>query len=168
MYYVYHSKYLSGVLITALLMSLTSFASPQKDAVTERIRNRIETAGYPPVIEIQDELIYASQVLPTFYERRGFEPVWSDGNKPLPRVNTLISAITEAHREGLHSKDYHLRKIEAIAKLFADPKNPPRQNRFAYLVDLDLTIGTYIIAANTAELEQLSEEVVHASVVSVG
>ena len=37
-----------------------------------------------------------------------------------------------------------------------------------YLVDLDLTIGTYIIAANTAELEQLSEEVVHASVVSVG
>lgn len=37
-----------------------------------------------------------------------------------------------------------------------------------YLVDLDLTIGTYIIAASAAELERLSEEVVHASVVSVG
>jgi len=37
-----------------------------------------------------------------------------------------------------------------------------------YLPDLDLTIGTYIMAASSGELERLSQEVVHRSVVSVG
>lgn len=37
-----------------------------------------------------------------------------------------------------------------------------------YLPDLDLTIGTYIMAASSTELERLSQEVVHRSVVSVG
>ncbi|MBU1882582.1 L,D-transpeptidase family protein, partial [bacterium] len=115
-----------------------SSASPQVDALTERIRNRIEAAGYPPLIEIQGELIYASQALPAFYEQRGFAPAWSDGTKPLPRVQTLINAIHEGLREALSPNDYHITQIRSINELFKDQKNLPKQDRFRLLVDLEL------------------------------
>ena len=103
-------SFLLTLVTIAIMVSVSCCANHQKEAVTERIRNRLETAGYQLVIEIQDEVIHASQVLPAFYEQRGFEPAWSDGQKPLPQVKTLLSTISEANREGLQPQDYHLQK----------------------------------------------------------
>ncbi|UCG04788.1 MAG: L,D-transpeptidase family protein, partial [Desulfobacterales bacterium] len=104
------------------------------------LRFRIELGGIPLKISVGKEPIYAAIVLPIFYERRVYQPAWTDSQGPLPQTETLLNAIRHADREGLRPGDYHLEKIEAIlSELHQTPKlweQPhPRQ-----LVDLDLLL----------------------------
>lgn len=108
------------------------------DQIDELLRGRIEAAGIPPRIEIADEPIYSSIVLPLFYERRAYRPAWSDNSGPLWQINDLITAIGNADREGLRPADYHLDKLKTILEEIRHnqkkqaPLNPRR------LADLDL------------------------------
>jgi murein L,D-transpeptidase YcbB/YkuD len=115
----------------------TSAAVPG-DRVPERIRARIENAGIPPSITIGREIIYASEALPLFYERRGYRPAWSDDGGPLPEADDLVLAIRGAGREGLRPDDYHLARILATLELVRrDPDHGSAAYRTA-LVNLDL------------------------------
>jgi hypothetical protein len=59
-------------------------------------------------VEIGGETIASTMVLPDFYERRGFQPVWSD-----PRAREeLITALNSSVDDGLDPLDYHVAAIE--------------------------------------------------------
>jgi len=121
-----------------LILPSPARAQPLSDRVDEFLRSRIEAAGVPPRIEVGDELIHASVVLPIFYERRGYLPAWSDDSGPVALVDELVEAIERADQEGLHPADYHLDRIRAtLANVRRNqkdqlPLNPRR------LADLDL------------------------------
>lgn len=118
---------------------ISSAQSPDL-SMCDLLRFRIELGGIPLKISVGKEPIYAAIVLPIFYERRVYQPAWTDSQGPLPQTETLLNAIRHADREGLRPGDYHLEKIEAIlSELHQTPKlweQPhPRQ-----LVDLDLLL----------------------------
>ncbi len=136
-------KYLAtGSILLTIVGGQHFISSAQSPDLSMRdlLRFRIELGGIPLKISVGKEPIYAAIVLPIFYERRVYQPAWTDSQGPLPQTETLLNAIRHADREGLRPGDYHLEKIEAIlSELHQTPKlweQPhPRQ-----LVDLDLLL----------------------------
>ncbi|KPK71688.1 hypothetical protein AMJ87_06955 [candidate division WOR_3 bacterium SM23_60] len=138
-------KYASRVKIAVFLVLLIASslsARPIPDQIQEFLRTRIESADIQPIIVVGDERIYASIVLPQFYERRGYWPAWCDDKGISSQVDALIDAINDARLEGLEPRDYHLTLLERTrAELQADLQkkfsSPLDQERFA---DFDLLI----------------------------
>lgn len=124
----------------AMLIGTASGQDLETRPACELLRNRIEAAGFPPRLFVEDEVIYASEALPSFYERRAYRLVWSGNGGPLPQCDSLIIAIWQADREGLHPEDYHLRRIETALTSLRGARHagPPVDPRL--LVDLDLLL----------------------------
>ncbi len=121
--------------------------------VAERIRTRIEEAGVVTELRAGGEPVYASVVLPSFYERRLYRPAWSDERGPTQLADDLVSALRRADLEGLRSEDYHLAGIEAVlAAVRADAKHGPAlaPDRWAeldlLLTDAFLVYGAHLLA----------------------
>jgi murein L,D-transpeptidase YcbB/YkuD len=141
--------------VIALLIVLghSASAQPPGSAVQELLRSLIESGGIPLKLVVSAEPIYAVDALPEFYERRGFQPAWSEDQGPLPQAYALIRAIHAVEREGLRPSDYHLAEIETILneirhnQEIGAPLDPQR------IVDLDLLMtdaflicGTHLVA----------------------
>jgi len=123
------------------------------DLVAERIRTRIEAAGVVMELRAAGEPVYASLVLPSFYERRLYRAAWSDERGPTRLADDLIGALRRANLEGLRSEDYHLVGIEAVlAAVRADAKRGPAlaPDRWAeldlLLTDAFLVYGAHLLA----------------------
>lgn len=121
--------------------------------VAERIRTRIEAAGVVMELRAAGEPVYASLVLPNFYERRLYRPAWSDERGPTRLADELIGALRRADLEGLRSEDYHLAGIETVlAAVRADAKRGPAlaPDRWAeldlLLTDAFLVYGAHLLA----------------------
>jgi len=146
------------LLIGAVIAGCTSaagqvdFRSPA-ELVAERIRTRIEAAGVVMELRAAGEPVYASLVLPSFYERRLYRPAWSDERGPTRLAGDLIDALRRADLEGLRSEDYHLAGIETVlAAVRADAKRGPAlaPDRWAeldlLLTDAFLVYGAHLLA----------------------
>jgi murein L,D-transpeptidase YcbB/YkuD len=123
------------------------------ELVAERIRTRIEAAGLVMELRAAGEPVYASLVLPSFYERRLYRPAWSDERGPTRLADDLIDALRRADLEGLRSEDYHLHVIEAVlAAVRVDAKRGPAlaPDRWAeldlLLTDAFLVYGAHLLA----------------------
>jgi murein L,D-transpeptidase YcbB/YkuD len=106
------------------------------ESVREALRRRIESAGYPPRIEVAGERIHASRALPRFYQRRTFTPAWIHEGRVGSSADDLLAAIRSADQEGLRSEDYHLGGIE---RLLQEARAPGGSATGAY-VDLELLL----------------------------
>jgi murein L,D-transpeptidase YcbB/YkuD len=111
------------------------------DLACELLRDRIEMAGVPPHLEVADEFIYASEVLPSFYEERGYVLAWSGNDGPLPRAYDLVKAVEGAGLEGLRPADYHLELIKAALERLPGEIVNMRAVVPHLLVDLDLLLS---------------------------
>ena len=142
-----------ALLVGAALAVLGGCASPpttEQRLVAEQIRTRIEAAGVVADLRAGGEPVYASTVLPKFYERRLYRPAWSDPRGPTGLADDLVSALRRADLEGLRSEDYHLASIEAVlAAARADDKHGPAldPDRWAEL-DLLLTDAFLVYGAH--------------------
>jgi murein L,D-transpeptidase YcbB/YkuD len=123
------------------------------ELVAERIRTRIEAADLVMELRAAGEPVYASLVLPSFYERRLYRPAWSDERGPTRLADDLIDALRRADLEGLRSEDYHLHVIEAVlAAVRVDAKRGPAlaPDRWAeldlLLTDAFLVYGAHLLA----------------------
>jgi L,D-transpeptidase YcbB len=123
------------------------------ELVAERIRTRIEAAGVVMELRAAGEPVYASLVLPSFYERRLYRAAWSDEHGPNRLADDLIGALRRADLEGLRSEDYHLAGIETVlAGVRADVKRGPAlaPDRWAeldlLLTDAFLVYGAHLLA----------------------
>lgn len=112
----------------------------------EQLRNRIESAGMPPVLMVGEEKIFSSIMLQKFYEKRVYVPAWFDRKKPAKNINELIKCIKNAAKEGLRPTDYHL---SIISRILEDIKiRQKSQNPIFYhqLIDLELLLtDAYLI-----------------------
>ena len=127
-------------LISALAVSGSVATSGQSTQVAEHLRNRIEAAGVPPKLYVGEELIYASSMLPKFYERRTYRPAWSSSGRPVEHVEDLLKAVRNADLEGLTPGDYHLGRIEATLNQIRQSMQKGLVLSPGILVDLDLLL----------------------------
>jgi murein L,D-transpeptidase YcbB/YkuD len=145
-------------MLAAILLAATGFqavAVGQGIEVTacekacELLRKRIEVAGIPPVLMVGDEIIFASEVLPAFYEGRAYQMAWSNNAGPLPRAQELVGAIMVADANGLRPGDYHLSRIQALARHLPGELEAGGAVAPHMLVDLDLLLtDAYLVYAS--------------------
>ena len=91
-----------------------AYSASLTELIRERIRTRIEEAGPTRQMTIGDQIICASETLPVFYERRGYEPAWINGNGISSQADSLMSMLQDAEKEGLRAIDYHFAEIERL------------------------------------------------------
>jgi murein L,D-transpeptidase YcbB/YkuD len=118
----------------------TLSARPTSGEATELLRRRIETSGIPARIIVDGEPVYASERLPVFYERRGYQPAWTVDGEWKPQIGDMIGVIREADREGFEPDDYHLEKIEKGASELRGRTGKKPWVHTAKIVDLDLLL----------------------------
>lgn len=121
--------------------------------VAERIRIRLEAAGVVMDLRVEGEPVYESVVLPGFYERRLYRPLWSDAHGPTQLAEDMAGALRRADLDGLRSQDYHLATIELLlAAVRADAKHgfvivPDRWAELDLLLtDAFLVYGAHLLA----------------------
>ena len=154
-----------ALLVGAVLAACASPQTTEDRLVAERIRTRIEAAGVVAELRAGGEPVYASAVLPKFYERRLYRPAWSDAGGPTRLADALVTALRRADLEGLRSQDYHLAGIEAVLKAVRtdDAKRGPAldPDRWAeldlLLTDAFLVYGAHLVAGRVNP-ETLSPE----------
>ncbi len=113
---------------------------PLSASMSEQLRVRIEAVGYPPSMTTQSEPIRALDSLVRVYERRAFRPVWIRDEGLLPHADALVQVLSQAQREGIRSRGYHLSRIE---KLMAEQRLVNAQDLSQSLrswVDLELLL----------------------------
>jgi L,D-transpeptidase YcbB len=151
-----------------MLAVLAGCGSPPRaeagELVAARIRTRIEAAGAAADLRAGGEPVYASLVLPKFYERRLYRPAWTDARGPTRLADDLVTALRRSDLEGLRSEDYHLAGIEAVlAAARADAKHGPAlgPDRWAeldlLLTDAFLVYGAHLVGGRVNP-ETLSPE----------
>ena len=69
------------------------------ESIRERIRTRIEEAGPTRQMTIGDQIVCASETLPVFYERRGYEPAWINDNGISSQADSLMSMLAEMQKK---------------------------------------------------------------------
>ncbi|MDH4212031.1 MAG: L,D-transpeptidase family protein [candidate division WOR-3 bacterium] len=110
------------------------------EKVQRNLRLHIESAGEPPHIKIDGEIIYSSIILPRFYEQRAYMPAWSSDTGFSLQIAGLVKAISGAEGQCFMPDDYHLKKI--TAHMLEINKNYIQRKTFdaAKLAELDLLL----------------------------
>ena len=134
--------YISFLLLTAFFCTGFSkvLSSDVSIELVENIRNSIERLNTGVAIVIGNDKILASNALPLFYERRGFQPVWIDGRELQSRVNSLVNTLKKARFEGLRGEDYHLIQIESLITEIKSQKEAKQLIKPSQFVSLELLL----------------------------
>jgi L,D-transpeptidase YcbB len=103
--------------------------------ISSRIEGRVEALARGERLQIGNETIHASSLLPGVYARHEYAPIWSDGERLLPVSGELIRAIGDAAADGLDPRNYH---FDRIVDLRLALERPLPQAIPDLLVDLDL------------------------------
>lgn len=136
----------SGLLLPLTLLcvgTVLGFGTESVSAtaeVEEHLRIRIEAIQdeVPGASSVGSELILAREEVARYYRQVAFEPVWAQPTGPTVLVDSLLSILRDAEREGLRPADYHLAAIDSLLQHFrmqagaGEPLDPRR------LVDLEL------------------------------
>ena len=108
MYIITLRRFFAAMLI--IFCAFTGVSYAQEAFSSQIIQSRMDHLGAYGSLKIDEADIRAIRILPMFYERRGFEPVWCDPGK-LEELRQLITASVD---DGLVPEDYHLTAINEI------------------------------------------------------
>lgn len=75
--------------------ALTGFAARILEALERAAPLHVSNAGEP-----------AAAAVRAYYERTGFRPIWTDGQRPLERARSLMAAVLASVEDGLEPADY--------------------------------------------------------------
>lgn len=122
---------------------------PLPPTVGQLLQQTVQAETLPASIRDQKERLRAWEEMRRFYEKRGYQPAWSDAGGPLPRAQELIQVIPTLGLEGLALNRYQPARLEALRKeveaieSFDDPQAQRR------LVDLDVELtNTFLTLAS--------------------
>jgi murein L,D-transpeptidase YcbB/YkuD len=119
------------------------------DKATQQLRTWILAAGGSGRRQIGTQQVHIGQQICAFYERRDYQPAWSQGDGPGPQAAGLIVAIRHADREGLLPVGYHLSAMEAAAKKLKQHwsvRTPKQLVEYDLLLtDAFLTYGSHLL-----------------------
>ncbi len=114
------------------LLSVTQ-AAAQSASSQAAIQKRVEQLRDGGALQIGREQIAAVQLLAEYYQRRAYEPAWTDPED----VTTLVNLVQQTPLHGLDPEDYHLTAIQALRGTVAGVDG--RQENAAADLDLLLT-----------------------------
>ena len=114
--------------------------SPDLKEIQNKLRARIELISTNQALEIKDNIIYSTIILPKFYENRGYSPAWIEKNGLKSEVDSLISAIRNCDLEGLNPKDYHLDIIDEYYAKITSNHSTKNKGIIPLLVEFDLLL----------------------------
>jgi len=125
------------VLLAAIGLLLAGPVAVQALPAPEAIQARVEQLREIGALQIGAGQIAAVQLIPEFYQRRGYQPAWSD-----PRdVAALIKLVEHTPDHGLDPEDYHLNEIEGLRRTIAEAGTPQAQDA----ADLDLLLTDSVV-----------------------
>ncbi|HKI04006.1 MAG TPA: L,D-transpeptidase family protein [Thermoanaerobaculia bacterium] len=132
---------------------------PLPPQVAQLLRETVEIKALPASLKQQKELQKAWGEMHGFYEKRGFQPVWSNSKGPRPQAEELIQAIPPLGADGLDIRRYQPARLDAMLKEVKETKDlddPQAQRR---LVDLDVELTyTYLSLASHLATGRLQPE----------
>jgi murein L,D-transpeptidase YcbB/YkuD len=108
MYHNAFKRFITTILI--IFCAFCSASSAQEASTSQVIQSRMDLLGSKGSLKIEGADIRAILVLPMFYEKREFEPVWTDPGK-FEELRKMIAALAD---DGLVPEDYHLAAIDVI------------------------------------------------------
>lgn len=137
---------------------------PLPPEVSQLLRETLEVETLPASLESQQELLRAWKEMRSFYETRGFPPVWSTSRGPRSQAAELIAAIPALGADGLDVRRYQPQRLAALVEEVEERRSfddPPSQRR---LVDLDLELTyTYLSLAAHLATGRLQPETLRVS-----
>lgn len=101
-----------------------------------RLKARITNLEEHRTLQIGDETISTSGVLPAIYQEAGFMPLWSDRDTR----SQLLAEIRDIEDDGLKPADYHIHALERLNPQAGGDALPPDE-----LVDRDLLLTDSLI-----------------------
>ena len=118
------------------------------DNVAADLRERLEAA--PTDLQAGSIRLHSPQWLATFYQRRGYRPVWlNDQGRPNLLSRELPALVAGAVADGLDPADYHhdvlVRNLRSLRIAYA-PTLRQSANAELLLSDAFLTLGTHLLA----------------------
>jgi L,D-transpeptidase YcbB len=142
---------LAGIfLLTALTGCREKTMPPQ---VAQIIRSTVESETLPATIKEQKERARAWEEMRRFYQKRQYQPAWSDVNGPRPQAEQLAQAVgSVAATEGLDPRRYQSERLASLLSQMKEDKSlesPEAQRRLADL-DVEMTFVYLTLAAHTA------------------
>jgi L,D-transpeptidase YcbB len=124
-------------------------------ATRELLRGRLG-AEPPAHLNVGGDFLYAAAVLPDFYQRRTYYPVWSRNGQALPAAVEMVEAIRDAYRHGFEPEHYHLQQIEGLLQ-----RLPGSRGRALLLTDLDLLLtDAYLLLASHFQSGRVNPEAI--------
>jgi len=139
-----HRPYRTALLCSFLLFHCAQWASAEP-FFNSQVRARIEQQLGPEVPKegfiCRGEPICGVQLIPAYYQKRDYRPIWIDHSGMRPSAQALAAVIeTAVHREGLRPTDYHIAAIRNIIHQLDDTPFPPDTASAAIWADLDLLL----------------------------
>lgn len=115
-------KFRAFFVTCAFLLAIPALADDA--ANSEAIRVEIEYLREAGQLSIGGIDIATGNVLAEFYERRSFEPTWTNPSQ----VGELLELLQSSRADGLDPSDYHVEQIETAYRAIRDHVTPsPRQ-----------------------------------------
>jgi len=122
----------AGLLLTFFGAAGTLHTAAAQDSLSERLRNRLETAFLTDSLYVDNERLQARDSLRRLYVQTEYRPIWLDGRKASRQAERLLEWIaTETGRHGLNPNDYHARVLEDVEG----------DDRMGALVDFELALS---------------------------
>ena len=117
------------------------------------IRSTVESETLPASLKDQKERARAWEELRRFYQKRQYQPAWTEVKGPRPHAEQLVQSLASvAAAEGLDPRRYQSERLAALLTQVKEQESlesPEAQRRVADL-DVELTFMYLTLAAHTA------------------
>jgi L,D-transpeptidase YcbB len=108
-------KSLLPLWLTLLMVPLPAVQAD--DDLRERLRHRLETLNQPGEMIVAGQPLLAGPAMNTFYEQRGWRPVWfTESGQPLARLDSVSLTIDLADKHGLVADHYHRQILDHLLR----------------------------------------------------
>ncbi len=120
------------------------------DAVVEELRRTIGVLHRAPAMVLHCEQLHSGNDLLTFYEERGFEPLWVTSRGTNDLGAQLPFHFRQAKAHGLNPEDYHHSCVRSIigSVLELERMNLPASPRLLAELDILMTDGFMVYASH--------------------
>ncbi len=116
----YRVQFIVALIVLSVFLGIWLYRLIIYESLSQRVSDQLQkfiVTGEPDwELKLDDENVFAVDLIQEFYQDRLYRPLWSDDGGPQPIVQDLLHAIVYGDHEGLLPSDYHLDVIEMILK----------------------------------------------------
>lgn len=133
----------SGLLFLGLILTLLQVEAADASLFNEvaaGLKTRLNTISHQTTFTAANSRFLVTTGLTQFYQKRAFQPAWTDDYGLLPYTDQLIDAIQNADREGLRPLDYGWPTIRRMLLEIEKHQKKGDLIQTELLVDLELIL----------------------------